>query len=136
MNKFLLPTMIVAMTATGALAHDMLHASHDDHAHGDGCGHVALAHLGHVDYLHDGHLHSPHDGHVDEHTLAVSATNPDAEAFVERVSSDDHRHGHDGEEHDMVQHGAHYDFIHDGRLHNEHGDHTDDHGPVSVVPNG
>ncbi len=135
MKYILVPTILIAALATSAVAHDMMHASHDGHTHGEGCGHAAMAHDGHVDYLHDGHLHFSHDGHVDEHTVAVSATNPDAEAIVDRVSSDDHRHGHDGEEHDMVQHGAHYDYVHDGRLHFEHGDHTDDHGPVSVMSN-
>jgi hypothetical protein len=33
----------------------------------------------------------------------------------------------------MVQHGAHMDFIHDGRLHSVHGDHTDDHGAVTLL---
>jgi zinc transport system permease protein len=41
------------------------------HAHGPGCGHVAVEHGDHVDYVHDGHRHAVHvtgDGkHYDEH---------------------------------------------------------------------
>ncbi|MDX3659597.1 hypothetical protein PV646_20035 [Streptomyces sp. ID05-26A] len=36
------------------------------HAHGYGCGHVAVPHGDHVDYVHDGHRHAVHDGHYDE----------------------------------------------------------------------
>src|ERR1700692_83332 len=51
------------------------HADHT-HKHGLKCGHTAVRHDGHVDYLHDGHLHHVHEDHVDEHALAMSATNP------------------------------------------------------------
>lgn len=37
------------------------------HAHGPGCGHVAVEHGDHVDYIHDGHRHAVHGGHYDEH---------------------------------------------------------------------
>lgn len=37
------------------------------HAHGPGCGHVAIEHGDHVDYIHDGHRHAVHGGHYDEH---------------------------------------------------------------------
>lgn len=121
------------LLAFPAFAHEVLHAGHDGHAHGQACGHQALEHAGHVDYLHDGHLHHGHDGHVDEHTLDVSTANPAAEELTTRVTTDDHAHGHPGEEHMSVQHGAHVDFIHDGRLHHLHGDHTDDHGAVKLV---
>ena len=51
---------------------------HPDHVHqhGPNCGHTAIRHDGHVDYLHDGHLHHMHGDHVDEHIIAISATNP------------------------------------------------------------
>jgi hypothetical protein len=42
------------------------HADHD-HAHQQGCGHMAVVHGDHTDYLHDGHRHAAHDGHGDEH---------------------------------------------------------------------
>ena len=42
------------------------HAAHD-HAHGEGCGHVAVPHDGHTDYVHDGHRHAVHSAHYDEH---------------------------------------------------------------------
>jgi hypothetical protein len=32
-----------------------------------------------------------------------------------------------------VPHGDHVDFLVNGRLHYPHGDHCDDHGPVTVV---
>jgi zinc transport system permease protein len=37
------------------------------HAHGPGCGHLAVTHDDHVDYVHDGHRHAVHEGHYDEH---------------------------------------------------------------------
>ena len=132
-RSLFLVTLAFPCLAAPAMAHEVLHAGHDAHSHGQTCGHQALEHAGHVDYLHDGHLHHGHDGHVDEHTLDVSTANPEAEELSARVTSDDHAHGHAGEEHISVQHGAHVDFIHDGRLHHLHGDHTDDHGAVKLV---
>ena len=35
---------------------------HDDHVHGEGCGHEAVPHDDHVDYVHDGHRHFFKDG--------------------------------------------------------------------------
>jgi hypothetical protein len=32
-----------------------------------------------------------------------------------------------------VPHGDHHDYLIDGRLHHPHGDHCDDHGPVTVL---
>lgn len=133
MKRILFIVGAASLMATGAFAHEILHADHSGHAHGQACGHSALEHAGHVDYLHDGHLHHAHGEHVDEHALAVTSTNPDAEQLASTVSGEDHMHGHDGEEHMSVQHGAHMDFIHDGRLHHVHGDHTDDHGPVTLI---
>jgi zinc transport system permease protein len=37
------------------------------HAHGPGCGHLAVPHDDHVDYVHDGHRHAVHGAHYDEH---------------------------------------------------------------------
>jgi len=37
------------------------------HAHGPGCGHLAVEHDDHVDYVHDGHRHAVHGEHYDEH---------------------------------------------------------------------
>lgn len=83
------------------------HPTHD-HAHGDGCGHVALPHGDHVDYAHDGHYdecepsgHAAHDAH-------------------------DHAHG-DGCGHVAVPHGDHVDYVHDGHRHAVHEDHYDEH---------
>ena len=103
---------------------------HEDHPHqhGPGCGHTAVMHDGHVDYLHDGHLHNLHDGHVDEHVIEVSATNPVA---CKRTSGAAHKHGPDCG-HERVPHGDHVDCLVDGRLHHVHGDHCDDHGPLTL----
>jgi len=134
MKRSLSLLAIAAVTlGSGAHAHEVLHAGHDGHEHGADCGHAALEHAGHVDYVHDGHLHFAHGDHFDEHALEVSSANPAAEELASMVTTDDHMHGHEGEEHAMVQHGDHMDYIHNGRLHFVHGDHTDDHGPVALV---
>ena len=118
-------------------AHDAaMHAGHDGHVHGEGCGHPMVAHDDHMDYLDGGHLHFAHDGHYDEHVIAVSDVNPDAEAPLDPAVHAGHMHGEGDGEHVMVPHGDHMDYVHDGRLHFVHGDHVDDHGPVTVVPNG
>jgi hypothetical protein len=33
----------------------------------------------------------------------------------------------------VVPHGDHFDFVFFGRLHHVHGDHCDDHGPITVI---
>ena len=114
----------------------MSHTTHDPHAHthGPGCGHTAIKHEDHVDYLHDGCLHNLHDGHVDEHVIAVSDGNPAACTPSHACGGHDavHRHGA-GCGHEAVPHGDHVDYLVNGRLHHEHGDHCDDHGPAEVV---
>ena len=107
------------------------HHDHHDHVHGPGCGHVAVKHDGHVDYLHDGHLHHPHGDHVDEHVIAVSATNPAActPAHACGGHAADHVHG-PGCGHEAVPHGDHVDYLVNGHLHHPHGGHCDDHGPL------
>ena len=129
----LLLACIAAPFAMPASAHEVIHAGHEGHVHAKACGHQALEHDGHVDYLHDGHLHHADGDHVDEHALEVTSANPAAEELAKTVSTDAHAHGHAGEEHMSVQHGAHTDYIHDGRLHHLHGNHTDDHGPVKLI---
>jgi len=109
------------------------HDQHD-HKHDDNCGHTRIKHDGHVDFLHDGHLHHPHEGHVDEHQLAVSATNP-ADCTPDHscgAHDADHAHGPDCG-HEAVPHGDHVDYLVDGHLHHPHDGHCDDHGPVEVV---
>ena len=105
------------------------HENHN-HVHGAGCGHTAIRHNGHVDYLHDGHLHHEHNGHYDEHVLEVNDTNADGCHPVHTCGS--HVHGA-GCGHEAVPHGDHIDYIVNGRLHHQHGDHCDDHGPVEIV---
>lgn len=95
-------------------------------------GHTAIMHDGHTDYLHDGHLHHVHDDHVDEHVIEVSDTNPDTCNKISAGHDKGHQHG-PGCGHEAVPHGDHIDYLVDGRLHHVHGDHCDDHGPVTVV---
>lgn len=134
MHRSLVCAMLaLPLAAAPAMAHEVIHGGYESHSHGKGCGHQALEHAGHIDFLHDGHLHHGHDGHVDEHVLEVSTANPEAEELSQRVTGDDHLHGHAGEEHMIVQHGNHMDFVHGGRLHHLHGDHSDDHGPIKLV---
>ena len=104
---------------------------HHTHKHGPGCGHVAVKHGDHVDYLHDGHLHHPHADHVDEHVIEVSDRNPDRCDAEHRCT--DHEPGHvhgPGCGHEPVPHGDHVDYLVNGRLHHQHGNHCDDHGPL------
>ena len=105
------------------------HANHQ-HVHGNDCGHTAIRHGDHIDYIHDGHLHHEHNGHYDEHSLDVTATNPDGCHPVHTCAG--HVHG-TGCGHEAVPHGDHTDYIVNGRLHHQHGDHCDDHGPVEIV---
>ena len=99
------------------------------HQHGPDCGHTAIRHDGHVDYIHDGHLHHMHGDRVDEHVIAVSATNP-AQCTPQVHCS--HTHGPNCG-HEAIPHGDHVDYLVAGRLHHPHGDHRDDHGPVQLA---
>ena len=105
------------------------HANHT-HAHGANCGHTAIQHGDHVDYLHDGHLHHAHAEHYDEHRLEVNNANPDGCHPVHTCG--EHRHGA-GCGHEAVPHGDHVDYLVNSRLHHQHGDHCDDHGPVQII---
>lgn len=104
------------------------------HVHGPGCGHIAIQHKNHVDYLDRGRLQHVESGHADEHVVEISATNPDRCDLNHRASghSAAHRHGPDCG-HEAVPHGDHVDYLVDERLHHPHGDHCDDHGPLTVV---
>jgi hypothetical protein len=111
------------------------HAIHDGHAHehGKGCGHPAVEHEGHTDYLHDGHLHHVHGDHVDEHTIAVNATNPGACTPSHSCGSHDASHVHGPScGHPRMPHGDHHDYLVGKHLHHPHGGHCDDHGAVRV----
>ncbi|WP_036494678.1 hypothetical protein [Neisseria weaveri] len=105
------------------------HQNHD-HVHDADCGHTAIKHGDHIDYIHDGHLHHEHNGHYDEHILEVNETNPDNCNEAHHCGT--HVHG-EGCGHEAVPHGDHIDYIVNGRLHHQHGDHCDDHGPVEIV---
>jgi hypothetical protein len=107
----------------------MSHTTHEPHTHVHSvhCGHIRIQHGDHIDYLHDGHLHAEHEGHYDEHVIAVSETNP---ATCTPIACGC---GHQGCGHALVPHGDHLDYLYEGRLHHPHGDHCDDHGPVTVL---
>jgi hypothetical protein len=124
--------LLMVIAPQAALAHEVIHRGHD-HIHAAKCGHTAIEHEGHVDYLHDAHLHAMHGGHADEHVLAVSTAHPATEALVTAVAHEGHAHDAKKDDHPLVQHGDHFDHLHDGRLHYTHGDHVDDHGPVALV---
>ena len=66
---------------------------------------------------------------IDEHAIAVDATNP--EKCTPQVHCS-HAHGPNCG-HQAVPHGDHVDYLVDGRLHHPHGDHCDDHGPVQLA---
>jgi hypothetical protein len=109
-------------------------STNQTHAHGPGCGHIAVRHEDHVDYLNHGHLEHVEGGHTDEHVVEISSTNPDRCDSKHRASGHEeaHRHG-PGCGHEVVPHGDHIDYLVDGRLHHPHGDHCDDHGPLTVT---
>lgn len=104
--------------------------SHTGHVHGPNCGHTAIKHGNHIDYLVDGELHHPHGDHCDGHVIELSDTNTDSCSPVNTCN--DHTHGPDCG-HEAIKHGDHMDYIVDGRLHHQHGDHCDDHGPVDLA---
>ena len=106
------------------------HPNHD-HIHGENCGHTKIKHADHYDYINDGHLHHPHEDHNDEHRLEINDQNPNE---CNKQHLHDHTHG-SGCGHEAVTHGDHIDYIVDGRLHQQHEDHCDDHGAVDLQRN-
>jgi hypothetical protein len=60
--------------------------------------------------------------------IAVDADHPDGHTGSADCVAD-HKHGA-GCGHESVPHGDHVDFLVEGRLHNPHGDHCHDHGPL------
>lgn len=112
------------------------HAIHDEHehVHEQGCGHPAVRHEDHTDFLHDGHLHHPHDGHYDEHSVAVSDSNPSACTPDHSCGGHDASHIHGPEcGHPQVPHGDHSDYLVGGHLHFPHDGHCDDHGRLEAA---
>jgi hypothetical protein len=95
---------------------------------------MAVQHEGHVDYLDHGHLEHSENGRTQQHVIGVSDMNPDRCDPKHRAAGHDaeHRHGSDCG-HEAVPHGDHVDYLVDGRLHHPHGDHCDDHGPLTVI---
>ena len=106
-----------------------IHKEHS-HKHGPTCGHTAVRHEGHTDYLHDGHLHHSHADHIDEHVIAINATNP-ASGKDCGGHTRGHHHGR-GCGHEAVPHGDHTDYLVDGHLHYPEGGGCRDHGSIEV----
>ena len=104
--------------------------SHAGHIHDPNCGHTAIKHGNHIDYLVDGELHHPHGDLCDGHVIELSDTNADSCNPVNTCGG--HTHGPDCG-HEAIKHGDHTDYIVDGRLHHQHGDHCDDHGPIDLA---
>lgn len=103
------------------------------HAHNEKCGHTAVKHDTHMDYIDNGEFHAQHANHFDNHGLAVSASEPAARevAANHKMTTDEKGHAHnDNCGHKKVQHGDHFDFIHNGHYHAVHADHTDEHGNI------
>jgi hypothetical protein len=109
------------------------HGNHP-HKHGPTCGHTAVKHNGHIDYLHDGHLHHVAKDGVEEHQIAITATNPSACTPKHTCDGHDKQHKHGPKcGHESVPHGDHTDYLVAGHLHHPHGDHCDDHGSVQLA---
>jgi len=91
------------------------YAGHE-HAHGEGCGHVAFPHGDHTDYAHDGHVHCVDGDYVAECAEAG------------HVTHEGHAHEHGPQcGHVAVPHQGHTDYLHDGHWHAAHQEHWDDH---------
>ena len=105
------------------------------HKHGDNCGHTKVRHNDHIDFLDNGHLHHQKpNGELEEHTIEVSATNPNECTPTHNCGGHDADHVHGPNcGHEAIPHGDHIDYLVNGHLHHPHGDHCDDHGPISLV---
>lgn len=128
-------TVLSLLAGLALLAGCATHSYHaHQHEHGPNCGHTAVVHEGHIDYLDDGHLHHAHGDHADEHTLAVSSSQPDQCTSGHDCSSHAGGHMHSVNcSHPLVPHGDHADYLVDGHLHHSHGLHCDNHGMLTVV---
>ena len=94
---------------------------------------TAVRHDNHIDYLDHGRLLHEGDGRSEEHRIANSATNPHRCDPDHRVEAEPgHVHGPNCG-HETVPHGDHSDYLVNGRLHHQHGDHIDDHGPLALA---
>jgi hypothetical protein len=91
-----------------------------------------VEHEGHTDYLQDGHLHHQDGDQVHDHVVAVSDANPSEHTDAAAGHESAHEHGPDCG-HEEVPHGDHSDYLVDGRLHHQHGDHCDDHGALNAA---
>lgn len=100
-----------------------IHTDHP-HVHDAQCGHIRVRHEGHTDYLYEGHLHFAQEaGGYEEHVIAESLLNPTGCTPVSCPG--------DHQRQEAVPHADHTDYLVAGHLHHPHGDHCDDHGPLS-----
>ena len=66
--------------------------------------------------------------------MIATPSNRQKENTMSHHTHANHPHVHGaGCGHEAVPHGDHVDYIVNGRLHHQHGDHCDDHGPVEIV---
>lgn len=94
---------------------------------------TAVRHDDHVDYLDKGRLLHEAAGRIEEHTIGVSDRNPDRCDTKHRAAAEPgHVHGPNCG-HEAVPHGSHLDYLVNGRLQHQHGDHVDDHGPLPMA---
>ena len=91
-----------------------------------------VIHDDHVDYVHDGHLHHPHGDHVDEHQLAASDLTACDPKHACGSHPSDHIHGV-GCNHVAIPHDGHIDYVVEGHIHRQHGEHCDDHGELRLA---
>jgi len=112
---------------------DKFKISSHEHQHADACGHEAVPHGDHVDYVHDGHMHAMHSGHYDDHGLNQMAKSSRKTASTDHLTAKTHKHKHAKDcGHELVKHGDHEDYLHDGQYHAKHGGHYDLHGTPVV----
>jgi hypothetical protein len=122
-------TALLSPHAAQATDSDKFKIASHDHKHGAECGHEAVEHGDHTDYIHDGHLHAEHAGHFDNHGPERMDKTTRKTASAEHLIASDHKHKH-GKKcgHEVVKHGDHVEYLHDGQYHAKHGTHYDQHG--------
>jgi hypothetical protein len=109
--------------------HDHAHGHGHDHGHAHGHGHDHGHAHGHG---HDhGHAHGHGHDHDHGHTHGTVFTCNETRYPVAEVRTFDAHAGHE-----LVMHENHVDYVVDGHLLHQHGDHLDDHGALHVAESG
>ena len=104
------------------------------HVHGPGCGHIAIQHKNDVDYSTAAACNTLRAGTL--MSTWSKLARPILTGAIWKPSRFRTQCGAStwsscGDE--AVPHGDHVDYLVDERLHHPHGDHCDDHGPLTVV---